>query len=430
MKNTILLTISFISISVFGQQRQDSLSFKLDQYFTALTDINNFNGNVIVAKDNKIFLNKTYNIKDANESLKVNKHSKFIIASVAKVFIKFSILKLVEKNRLQLDDKLSKFIPDFPNGDKITIEQLMYHKSGLPRVLTDYEKHDNLTMEKVVELAKQEKLQFEPNSNTLYSNIGFSLLHYIIQKSSKKGYPKFTEDLLKSMNLKNTFEYNNKNKLQNLASGFETEEGKIIPSSKKDIKRFETGIYYSTILDMYNFSEQMLSDKILKKSLSIKMFEQDSTLKQTGGITGYRAYFYKNLKTKVTFIFLSNFTDISIQEVTTDIVNLIDKKPYEIPKRINRIRIILEDTVLKRYVGKYSLEADYNQTFTVVIENNKLFIIDKSGGKAEMIPDTETTFFIEPKSKNGYSFLLNPQTKKYDLTIISTGLKLKTKRVE
>ena len=232
------------------------------------------------------------------------------------------------------------------------------------------------------------------------------------------------------MNLKNTFEYNNKNKLQNFAWGFETEEGKIIPSSKKDIKRFETGIYYSTISDMYNFSEQMLSEKIIKKSLSIKMFEQDSTLKQTGGITGYRAYYYKNLKTKVTFIFLSNFTDIPIQEVTTDIVNLIDKKPYEIPKNINRIRIKLEDAILKRYVGKYSLEADYNQTFTVSIENNKLFIIDKDGGKSEMIPDTETTFFIEPKSKDGYSFLLNTQTKKYDFTIISTGLKLKTKRLE
>lgn len=430
MKRIIFLLTLLISINVSGQQNQDSLTFKLDQYFTALTDLKNFNGNVIVAKDNKILLNKTYNIKDFNDSLKVTKGSKFIIASVSKVFIKFSVFKLVEENRLKLDDKLSKFIPDFPNGNKITVEQLMYHKSGLPRELSDYENYDNLTMDKVVELAKKEKLQFEPNSNKLYSNVGFTLLHYIINKSTIEGYPLFTQRLLNKMQLKNTSEYGTIHKIKNFAWGFDNENGKAIPTSQKSINRFETGNYYSTITDMYRFSEQMLSSKMLKKSLALKMFEQDSTIIQAGGRPGYRAYFYKNLKTNVTFIFLSNYTDVPLQETTTDIINLLENNPYEIPRKINRIKISLDENILKKYVGKYSLEADYTQTFTVQLENGKLFIVDKDGEKSEMNADTETSFFDELKSKDGYRFSLNEQTGKYDLTIISTGLSLKTKRLE
>jgi CubicO group peptidase (beta-lactamase class C family) len=430
MKRFIILLTFLISITVFGQQSQDSLIFKLDQYFMALTGLKHFNGNVAIAKENKILLNKTYNIESESDSLRVSKTSKFIIASVSKVFINFSILKLVEQNRLNLDDTLSKFISDFPNGDKITVDQLMYHKAGLPRELTDYDKHDNLTLGKVVELAKKEKLQFEPNTNTLYSNVGYFLLHYIIDKASQEGYPLFTQNILKKMKLNNTGEYNTKNIIKNFEWGFDDEQGKIIPTSEKSIDRFETGNYYSTITDMYSFSEQMLSGKVLKTSLALKMFGQDSILMQAGGRPGYRAYFYKNLKTNVTFIFLSNFTDIPIQEVTADVVNIIANKPYEIPQKINRVKINLTEDILKRYIGKYSLEAGATQIFIIRLENGKLFISDKEGEKSEMNADTETTFFDDPHSKDGYVFSFNQQEGKYGLTIISTGIRLKMKRLE
>lgn len=71
---------------------------------------------------------------------KVALQSKFIIASVSKVFIKVAILKLAEQGKLNISDSLAKFLPDFPNATKITVEQLMFHKSGLPREISDYEK--------------------------------------------------------------------------------------------------------------------------------------------------------------------------------------------------------------------------------------------------------------------------------------------------
>lgn len=294
---TITLFILLSSVGLFGQAKKDNQTYKLEEYFTALTNLKNFNGNVIISKHGQLLLDKTYNITGETDSLIVTKDSKFIIASVSKVFIKFSILKLAELKKLQLTDKLNKFIPDFPNGAKITIEQLMHHQSGLPRELNNKDAYDNLSLEKTVELAKLEKLQFEPGTQTLYSNVGYFLLHYIIDKTSSNGYLAFLQkEIFKKMKLDNTLEFNSKKSVPKFAYGFNNENGKVVPTSKESISRFETGNYLSTINDLYRFSQQILSGKALKKSLALEMFEKDSVLIQAGGRSGYRAYFYKNLK--------------------------------------------------------------------------------------------------------------------------------------
>ncbi len=432
MKKYSTLVLFLLSlIGLFGQAKKDSLTFKLDEYFSALTALKNFNGNVIVSKKGQILLDKTYNITGETASLKVTRDSKFIIASVSKVFIKFSILKLVELNKIQLTDHLRKYIPDFPNGEKITIEQLMHHQSGLPRELTNNEDYGNLSLSKIVELSKLEKLQFEPGEQTLYSNVGYFILHYIIDKTSSNGYLTFIQnEIFKKMKLKNTLEFNATKLTPKFAYGFDSENGKKVPTSKGNINKFETGNYLSTIGDLYSFSQQILSGKALNKSLAIKLFGQDSIVIQAGGRPGYRAYFYKNLKTDITFIFVSNYTDIPIQEVTADIINILENKPYEIPHKIDRKAVQVAVEVLKKYTGKFALEADMTQTITIQLTGNKLLNVDTNGEKTELHPDSENTFFESPTTKDGYIFILNQQTNQYDLIIISTGLKLKTKRIE
>lgn len=426
---TTLLFLLTLSSGVFGQVNNDSLTNRLDEYFTALTSIKYFNGNVIIAKRGQILLDKTYNIAGETDSLKVTRGSKFIIASVSKVFIKFSILKLVELNKIRLTDHLIKFIPDFPSGEKITIEQLIHHQSGLPRELTNNDAYDSLSLSKIVELAKLEKLQFEPGTQTLYSNVGYFLLHYIIDKTSGNGYLAFIQkEIFRKMKLNNTLEFNSTKSVPKFAYGFDNENGKTVPASKESLNRFETGNYLSTISDLYSFSQQIISGEALKKSLAIKMFGPDSVLIQAGGRPGYRAYFYKSLKTDITFIFVSNYSDVPIQETTADIIHILENKPYEVPHKINRKEIQLSTEILKRYTGKFAVEADMTQTVSIQLIGNKLFNVDTNGDKTELHPDSETTFFEEPTTKDGYEFIFNQQTNQYDLTIIDTGIKLRTKR--
>ena len=426
MKLLSFFFILIFSIKLSAQQ----YSKELDHYFTALTELKNFNGNVKIAKNNTVLLDKAYNIPNEDKALQVDKNSKFIIASVSKIFVKYGILKLVEQGKVKLSDHLNRYIPDFPNGEKISIENLLFHQSGLPREIKDYEKYEHLSLEKTIELARREPLQFEPGTQTLYSNVGYFILHYLIDKLSDKGYWHFIqEEIIKKYQLKNTGEFNSSRSLSDFVYGFSAENGKIVPVPQTSINRFETGNYYSTIDDLYSFSQQLISGKNLRKDLVLKMFGKDSQLIQAGGRPGYRAYYHQDLKSGITFIFISNFTDIPFQKVTEDIINLLNGQPYRIPQKISRKAIEVSDEVLKQYTGKFALEADLSQVFTVILEDHFLYILDKDGGKTKIYPESKTIFFDNPESEDGYHFLSNQGGQDHLMTI-STGVKFNTKKIQ
>lgn len=430
MKNLAFLFLILFTVSLSAQNNTEKHKKELSEYFTALTGLKQFNGNVLIARNGKILLDQSYVMPNAPEALQINKNSAFIIASVSKVFVKYSILKLAEKGKLKLSDKLNTVIPDFPDGDKISIEHLLYHQSGLPREINDYEKYDNLSLEKTIELAKQESLQFEPGTKTLYSNVGYFILHYIIDRTSDQGYQKFVEnEIVKKYKLKNTGEFNNAQSISGFAYGFSNEDGKPVPVAKSSINRFETGNYYSTIGDLYTFSTKLFSGKNIRQGQALKMFGKKSLLVQAGGRPGYRAYYYQNLKSKITFIFTANFDDIPIQKLTEDVIHILEDKPYTIPQKINKKQVAVSDDILKQYTGKFALDVDNSQTFTVTLEDHFLYITDKSGEKTKIYPESQSSFFDNPESADGYQFT-RQNDGKYSLNIISTGITLKTTRTE
>ncbi|OOG19333.1 hypothetical protein BWD42_05185 [Sphingobacterium sp. CZ-UAM] len=438
MKIKFLIWIFFTLtwVKIYGQATvdKDSLSTKkkqLNEYFTALTKLKQFNGNLVVVKDRNPFFKATYNIPDGPNELKIKKESKFIIASVSKVFVKYGILKLVQQNKIALNDKLSKFFPGFADGDKITVKHLMHHQSGLPREIKDYEKFDKISGPQLIELAKKEQLLFEPGTKTLYSNIGFLLLHNIIERISDHGYLSFIQqEIFNPMKLRNTSEYNDQSVFKNFAPGFENDEGKIIKSTSTSLDRFETGNYLSTISDLYKFSQTAFNGEHLPRDLSNELFDENDILAQAGGRPGYRAYFYKNKKSGYDFIFLSNYTDMPFQSITADVVKILDGKPYEIPKRIERKAITISSDKLQKYEGKYVLEVDNNQYFMISSKNGALDVIDNAGEITTFYPDSEFTFFQDASSKDGLVFEFDSSTGNPKLTIISSGLFLKTNRLK
>src|SRR5687767_15485999 len=79
----------------------------------------------------KYCIKKGFGYADVKSKILVNPDTKFRIGSVTKQFTAAAILKLQENNLLSVDDKLSKFIPDFPRGDEVTIHHLLTHTSGI-----------------------------------------------------------------------------------------------------------------------------------------------------------------------------------------------------------------------------------------------------------------------------------------------------------
>ena len=113
-----VVTIGFLSVSAVYSQ---DVTARLDELLSAFAKQNKFNGSVLVAQKGKVLLEKGYGWKNKKDSLMLDANSIFQIGSVTKQFTSSIVMKLQEQGKLNVADKLSKYYPDFPKGDSITI---------------------------------------------------------------------------------------------------------------------------------------------------------------------------------------------------------------------------------------------------------------------------------------------------------------------
>ena len=105
---------------------------KIEKYMDAQSNVNKFGGAVIVMRNDSIILKKAYGYADLEWNVKNTIDTKFALASISKYFTAIAIMQLVERKQLSLNDKLNKFFPSYPKGEKVTIHMLLTHTAGLP----------------------------------------------------------------------------------------------------------------------------------------------------------------------------------------------------------------------------------------------------------------------------------------------------------
>lgn len=158
-----------------------------------------FNGNILAAKDGKIVYEKSYGYADFPSRTKNKINSRFNLASIAKVFTSTAVLQLMEKGKLRLDDPFQSYFPDFPFTD-ITIRQLLCHQSGLPDLelfedlISQYP--DTVVNSHTVydQLRKYRKpLHFIPGAGFEYCNNGYILLSLLVEKISGLSFDKYLQ---------------------------------------------------------------------------------------------------------------------------------------------------------------------------------------------------------------------------------------------
>ena len=121
----ILLLITVTNIVAQNKQKD------LDNFFSTLSQNQQFNGNVLIAENGTIVYEKSFGYADFSTKRPNTANTSFPIASITKTFTSTAILQLKEKGKLQLEDAVIKILSDFPYPD-ITIKQLLSHTAGLP----------------------------------------------------------------------------------------------------------------------------------------------------------------------------------------------------------------------------------------------------------------------------------------------------------
>ncbi|GAA4303419.1 serine hydrolase domain-containing protein [Aestuariibaculum suncheonense] len=414
MKKIILLlfTLSLFSCAekpkeVAFSKEQDVVKTNLDDYFTALTKLKKFNGVLLAYTNDTLVLKKAYLINDHAESTSyVRADDQFDIHSVSKLMTHYLIVKLKENKHLSDDQTIDKFYSDFPKGDLITIEMLLNHSSGLPRELQNLPgKEINLTSDKIVDMAKKEKLLFQPGSDIQYSNVGYELLYNIISKIYKKPFAQCIVDEIfvpLKMNHSGSHFFTIEDRKQNLAKNHILKDSTltVVPNILED--EFKTARLYSTVDDLNRFLVAL--EKEPYKSV---MTNSKGVIAKDGGSKGIRAQVYSDLERNFRFVLLANYDGMPFFETIDDVAKIMMGEPVEIPKELNRLVIPVKREILERYVGSYSFADFDGLILKIAIDSNNLVVFQDKEKIATLKAETETIFFENPKAAESFEFIKN-----------------------
>ena len=128
---TALLIISLSSQAQSVNKVTNNIADKINRYLASAVAAYKFNGVALVARKGEVLVHKAYGWRNVEKQTYNDTTTIFPILSITKSFTAIVILKLHEENKISIDDNVNKYLPDFPNGDKITIENLITHTSGI-----------------------------------------------------------------------------------------------------------------------------------------------------------------------------------------------------------------------------------------------------------------------------------------------------------
>lgn len=424
--SAVLLSITFITS---GQ----STASKLEQAVTTFVNQEKFTGTVLISKQGEIILHKGYGFKNAETQTPNSSNTIYQIASLAKQFTAAVILKLQEQGKLSVQDKLSKYYPSYPNGDKITIHHLLSHTSGVYNYTDNKEfmtadQSKPVTLDYMIEQFIDKPLAFEPGTKFSYSNSGYTLLGYIIEKVTHKSYQKVLENLiLKPLKLRKSGYNYGLLKDTNKSIGYnQYGVGNYKPATYVHPSiLYTTGALYSTANDLYRWHKALMG-KFFLSSESLKAlytpvagpygygWQVDSLfgkkrVSHSGNVAGFKSNINRIPEDDVCVIVLSNSSSSQVGPMTMILMSILYEKPYQLP--VVRKFIKLNTEILKQYTGTYQFSPQL--TMIVSLENDKLFVQPSNQPKFEILAENETSFFLKDFDMQ-FEFKKNTSTGVFD----------------
>ena len=193
-----LLAAPAVQAAAASKTSNDDLVRYADQIFSRNYPAGEPGAAVLIAKDGQVLLRKGYGMANLELGVPIRPEMVFELGSITKQFTATAILLLQERGQLSVEDDVTKYLPDYPtHGQKITIDHLLTHVSGIPSYtgLPEWlpRVREDMTVQQVIDLFKDKPLEFNPGEQWSYNNSAYILLGAVIEKVSGKSYEDFIE---------------------------------------------------------------------------------------------------------------------------------------------------------------------------------------------------------------------------------------------
>ena len=422
--NRKVITSIFVSFLAQIGFSQDFDGKKLDSYFDALEKNNKFMGSVALSKKGSIIYTKQVGYLDVAAKIKPDSCTKYRVGSISKTFTAVLVFKAIEEKRLTLTDKLDKYFPAILNASKITIGNLLNHRSGIRSftAAADYLAWNTQkkSEKELVDIIVKGGSDFEPDSKAEYSNSNFVLLSFILQNIYQMSYAQLlTEKIAEPIGLKNTYFGKATNPKDNESFSYsfsgtwtkEAETDASIPmgagavvSSPSDLVKFADALFKAKLVS--NQSLELM--KTIKDDYGLGLFRVPFGNKfgygHNGAIDGFSSVMYHFADEDVVVAMVSNGSNYDNNQISIALLSSVYNKSYEVPS-FSAYQVTNED--LDSYVGVY---ASPQMPLKITIsKNNNALVAQATGQSAFALEATQKDTFRFDQA--GIVLEFNPATK-------------------
>lgn len=436
----VAITLLFLRTS---KEDLEARAKDCDAFLAAYEQIGKFNGCALIAKDGEVLLRKGYGIRNAQLNEQHDANSIFRIYSITKSFTSTVVMQLVEEGRLSLDDKLSKFYPEVPKSDEITIRHLLTHSSGLYEFTRepDFENSEA----NLVELVSTHSLDFPPGEGWSYCNSGYCMLGHIIGKVCESSYEAaVTERVLRPLEMNDTgFLFNDlKNSRKAVGYGSFSNTQKAEAEMPDEGGPFAAGALYSTVDDLWRFQQalnngELLAGSSLKQAwagadtnpsyglgwqLGSRWFMR-KVVSHSGGAAGFRSNLSQIESLGYTVILLNNHEHANVEFLTNHIYDILDGKPVYLPEELP-----IELELIEPLVGFYEL-VDHSGIVQTYLVDERL-CVDFRGTPQGSLLFQGDNLFLQPESGVEVEFEYDDAGKCVGLIAIQNGMEIPARKYE
>lgn len=260
----------------------------------------------------------------------------FRIGSVTKQFAAAGVLKLVEEGKVKLDDPLTKYVPGYPNGDKITVLMLLNHTSGIKSytgipgyMMTSIQK--DLTTAQLIDVFKDQPVDFAPGGGWKYNNSGYVLVGAVIESASGMAWYDYLDKVFfQPLGMKDTGYGGDPKLVARQAKGYTEQGGKAVPMRILSMTQpHAAGALLSTPDDLLKWNRALHEGRVLKSELYSRMITPEGaaaasdygfgigpgkvrgapTVEHNGGIFGFTSQLTYYPGPDITVVVLQNTDD-------------------------------------------------------------------------------------------------------------------------
>jgi D-alanyl-D-alanine carboxypeptidase len=345
-----MLSAFLLTFALFNAVSAQTLDkAKLDRFFDRLAEKNQAMGSLTVAKDGKVIYTRAigYSQINGSERKPATTATRYRVGSITKMFTAAMIFQFVEKGKLKLSDTLDKFFPQIPNAGKITIAHILAHRSGIH----DFIKEPDFRSWSLNPRTKDETLafiakgtpDFEPGEKRSYSNAGYVLLGFVIEKLDGKPY----QDALKKritgkLGLKDTYAGTGKtdvSKKESFSYSYaedwrQHEEMDLsipggaaaIVSTPSDLVKFIQALFDGKLISQENVNQMKNGMGMSEQKLGGKTIYGHS-----GGTDGFSSTVFYLPEEKLAVAYTANAKVYSHGKIFSGIIDIYYNKPFEIP---------------------------------------------------------------------------------------------------